>query len=234
VTDPPSTGASVRLPSCLTIIKQCDAVHVADQHRPRQQVGEKAEAADPAEEADRPTAIARTAAALAKLVRWPAATTLTAAAVIRAVLAVQDMRPPSPWPADHHEATTCRNGEESTTHERNAGERATTLGGRLLAQPTLDLMSSLTVRGRRGSAPTSQPSLCPPPEGSCSGPGVSHPRCPRTVAVIVGYTRDRLPHAGQSAEARQRFILDHDPGAAAQSDGPQLTATNQPPHERSR
>ena len=58
-------------------------------------------------------------------------------------------------------------------------------------------------------------------------------RCPRTVAVIVGYARDRLPHA-ERAEARGRFILDHDPAAAPQSDGPQLTATNQPPHELSR
>ena len=39
------------------------------------------------------------------------ATTLTAAAVIRAALAAQDTRPPSPRPADHHEATACRNGE---------------------------------------------------------------------------------------------------------------------------
>jgi hypothetical protein len=58
-------------------------------------------------------------------------------------------------------------------------------------------------------------------------------RCLRTVAVIVGYARDRVPHA-ERAEARGRFILDHDPAAAAQSDGPQLTATNQPPHELSR
>jgi hypothetical protein len=36
------------------------------------------------------------------------------------------------------------------------------------------------------------------------------------------------------ARKRGRFILDHDPAAAAQSDGPQLTATNQPPHELSR
>jgi hypothetical protein len=35
-------------------------------------------------------------------------------------------------------------------------------------------------------------------------------------------------------EARGRFILDHDLPAAAQSDVPQLTATNQPPHELSR
>ena len=59
-------------------------------------------------------------------------------------------------------------------------------------------------------------------------------RCPRTVAVIVGYARNRLAHADHSAEARGRFILDHDPAAAPQSDGPQLTATNQPPHELSR
>ena len=53
------------------------------------------------------------------------------------------------------------------------------------------------------------------------------------VAEIVGYTRDRVPQA-ERAEARERFILDHDPAAAAQSDGPQLTATYQPPHELSR
>ena len=41
------------------------------------------------------------------------------------------------------------------------------------------------------------------------------------------------PAAEHSAEARGRFILDHDPAAAARSDGPQLTATNQPPHELS-
>ena len=41
------------------------------------------------------------------------------------------------------------------------------------------------------------------------------------------------PAAEHSAEARGRFILDHDPAAAAQSDGPQLTATNQLPHELS-
>ena len=35
-------------------------------------------------------------------------------------------------------------------------------------------------------------------------------------------------------EARGRFILDHDPPAAVQSDVPQLTATNQPPHELSK
>jgi hypothetical protein len=42
------------------------------------------------------------------------------------------------------------------------------------------------------------------------------------------------PAAEHSTEARGRFILDHDPAAAAESDGPQLTATNQPPHELSR
>ncbi len=46
---------------------------------------------------------------------------------------------------------------------------------------------------------------------------------------VVGYTRDGS-RTLSSAEARGRFI----PAAAAQSDGPQLTATNQPPHELSR
>ena len=69
------------------------------------------------------------------------------------------------------------------------------------------------------------------PEGQLLWPWGWLSRCPRTVAGIVGSTRDRLPHA---EEARGRFILDHDPAAAAQSDGPQLTATNQPPHELSR
>ncbi len=50
---------------------------------------------------------------------------------------------------------------------------------------------------------------------------------------VVGYTRDGS-RTLSSAEARGRFILDHDSAAAAQSDGPRLTATNQPPHELSR
>ena len=71
------------------------------------------------------------------------------------------------------------------------------------------------------------------PEGRLLWPWGWLSRCPRAVAVIVGYARDRL-HTLSSAEARGRFILDHDPAAAAQSDGPQLTATYQPPHELSR
>jgi hypothetical protein len=47
--------------------------------------------------------------------------------------------------------------------------------------------------------------------------------------------RDLDPRAAEhSAEARGRFILDHDPASAGQFDGPQLTATNQLPRELSR
>jgi hypothetical protein len=50
---------------------------------------------------------------------------------------------------------------------------------------------------------------------------------------VVGYYEDDS-RILSSAEAHGRFILDQGPAAAAQSDGPQLTATNQPPHELSR
>jgi len=75
---------------------------------------------------------------------------------------------------------------------------------------------------------------CRPPAGQCGAGSAVHDSGRTLVAAIVGYTRDRLPHAGQSAEACRRFILHHDPAAAAQPDGPHLTATNLPPHERSR
>ena len=58
------------------------------------------------------------------------------------------------------------------------------------------------------------------------------PKRSRSSLKHAGHDLDP-PAAEHSAEARGRFILDHDPAAAARSDGPQLTATNQPPHELS-
>jgi hypothetical protein len=83
-----------------------------------------------------------------------------------------------------------------------------------------------------------------PEDAGWTGSGIWEP----AIAIVTGgvikvwygivrgdreYLRDDS-RTLSSAEARGRFILDQDPAAAAQSDGPQLTATIQPPHELSR
>jgi hypothetical protein len=59
----------------------------------------------------------------------------------------------------------------------------------------------------------------------------------RWVTLVTAISRDtNAACTSQPSPLKRagRFILDHDPAAAAQSDGPRSTATNQPPHELSR